>query len=60
MKQPDNAEKITINIEEFYRWSLSEWNNPRIEAEELFDISEIISIKKYDTLNASDNSRSSN
>lgn len=41
-------EKILLNIEEFYRWSLSQWNNPRILPEELFDISEIIKIKKYD------------
>lgn len=55
-----HAEKITTNIEEFYRWSLAEWNNPRIEAEELFDISEIISVKEYDKLNTSDHSDSSN
>ena len=55
-----HAEKITTNIEEFYRWSLTEWNNPRIEAEELFDISEIISIKNYDKCNSSDNSGCSN
>lgn len=33
------------NSEEFARWSLVNWDNPSITAEELYDISELKSVK---------------
>ncbi len=50
MSKPESsAIIIQTNSEDFYRWSLSEWENPNILPEDFFDISEILNIKRYDT-----------
>lgn len=57
-KKVSFTEKIQNNINEFYRWSMSHWNDPQILPEDLYDDSQIIKIRNYgraDNFNSGNN-----